>query len=52
MCKIDGVMLFFNDAKNAAIALAKVRLFKDVKGQKNKLKCIVYFIASPKYRLL
>ncbi len=47
MCGINAVILFFNEAKIAAIALAKARLFNDDKGQKNKLKCIDYFITSP-----
>jgi len=43
--------LFYNEAKNATIALAKTRLFNDVKGQKNESKCIGYLITSPKLDL-
>jgi hypothetical protein len=32
MYRINAVILFFNEAKYAAIALAKARLFNAVKG--------------------
>ena len=47
MYRINAVILFFNEAKYAAIALAKARLFNDVKKQNNKSKCIGYFFTSP-----
>ncbi len=47
MYRIDDVILCSNKAKNAALALAKARLFNEVSAQNNKSKCTGYFITSP-----
>ena len=44
MHRIEGVILFFKQAKNAAQA----KPFNAVKGEKNESKCMGYFIKSPK----
>jgi hypothetical protein len=44
---IDDVILYIDEAKNAAIALAKARLFNDVNVQKNKSKWTGCFVPIP-----
>lgn len=51
MTRIDDTILCINEAKNAAIALAKVRLFNDVNVQKSKSKWIGYFVPVPKVKI-
>jgi len=45
--RIDDAILCIDEAKNAAVALAKARLFNDVNVQKNKSKWIGYFVPIP-----
>jgi hypothetical protein len=47
MCIIGAVILFFIKAKFSSIAKAMVENFNAGKGQKNKSKCIGYFISNP-----
>jgi len=45
--RIDDVILYINEAKNTAIALAKARIFNEVNEQKSKSKWIGYFVPTP-----
>jgi len=46
--RIGDVILCSDKAKNTVIAIVKTRLFNEVSVQKNKTKCIGYFVTSPK----
>ena len=50
MTGIDDAILYIDEAKNTAIALAKARLFNAVNGQKEQVKMDRLFRSNPSKR--
>lgn len=45
--RVGDLNLWNNKAKNIAIAVAKTRLFNEIRAQRNETKCKGYLVTNP-----